>query len=125
LGQLILEGSAQENSGVPGIINGYGVERVIHSPAEGLFTSDLAIGSIVKKGDVLAKVDEEPVYATLDGVLRGLLHTGLEVPKGFKIADIDPRGNPEHCKSVSDKALALGGAVLEAIDSFHANRLFV
>lgn len=123
LGKIILDGRAEENSGVPGIINGFGVERVIHSPAEGVFSSDLAIGMIVKKGDVIAKVGNTPVYATLDGVLRGLLHSALEVPKGFKIADIDPRGNPDHCKTVSDKALALGGAVLEAIDGFHANRL--
>lgn len=125
LGQLILSGRAAQNSGVPGMINGFGAERVIHSPAKGVFTSDLRIGATVEKGQVIATVGEVPVIATLGGVLRGLLHTGLEVPKGFKIADIDPRGNPEHCLTVSDKALALGGAVLEAIDGFHANRLLV
>lgn len=124
LGKVILKGSASENTGIPGIINGYGAERVVHSPSEGIFTSRLGIGDVVKKGQELARVGEVPVLATLDGVLRGLLHNGLHVPSGFKIADIDPRGNPEHCRSVSDKALALGGAVLEVIDSFHANRLF-
>lgn len=125
LGKIILDGSASANTGIPGMIAGYGKERVIHSPVEGVFSSDCSIGDIVKKGQTIASVGDTPVIATIDGVLRGLLHHGLSVPKGFKIADIDPRGEVAHCFSVSDKALALGGAVLEAIDGFHANRLFV
>jgi xanthine dehydrogenase accessory factor len=123
LGQIIWEGSATENTGIPGIINGYGRERVIHSPAAGVFSSELSIGTQVNKGDVIAHVDAVEVKATLDGVLRGLLKSGLTVPEGFKIADIDPRGNPEHCQSVSDKGWALGGSVLEVVDAFHAHRI--
>lgn len=36
-------------------------------------------------------VDEMPVYASLTGVLRGIIRDGYKVPKGMKIADIDPR----------------------------------
>jgi xanthine dehydrogenase accessory factor len=109
---------------VPGTIGGFGAERVIHAPQAGAFKAVASIGDLVAKGQVVCRIGDFDVPATIDGVLRGLLHDGLQVPKGFKIADIDPRGIVEHCESVSDKARAIGGAVLEAIDAFHANRLF-
>ena len=118
LGSLIREGQAIANSGIPGIIGGYGKERVIHSENAGIFKGAREIGDLVKKGDIVAYVDDVPVKATIDGKLRGLLHSGLYVPAGFKIADIDPRGeNAEH-RTISDKARAIGGGVLEAVDSF-------
>ncbi len=123
LGRIITQGTATPNTGVPGLIEGYGRERVIHSPAAGVFQSERRIGDFVNKGDVLAHVGQTSVIATLDGVLRGLLRNGLQVSEGFKIADIDPRAELSHCLSISDKARALGGAVLEAVDSFHAGRL--
>lgn len=72
----------------------------------------------MRRGDVIAYVDSVPVIASIDGKLRGLLHSGLSVPSGFKIADIDPRGEEAEHLSISDKARALGGAVLEAVDSY-------
>ena len=36
LGRVIKEGMAKANTGIPGIIGGYGKERVMHSPAEGV-----------------------------------------------------------------------------------------
>ncbi len=125
LGRIIRFGSAEANTGIPGIIQGYGTERVIHAPTEGVFTSDCHIGMRVHKGEVIATVGETTVKATIDGVLRGLLHNGLTIPKGFKIADIDPRGVFEYCATVSDKALAIGGSVLEVIAGFQSKRLDV
>ena len=122
LGRIITQGTATPNTGVPGLIAGYGRERVIHSPAAGVFQSEHCIGELVHKNDVIAHVGETPVIAALDGILRGLLRNGLQVPEGFKIADIDPRAEASHCYSISDKARALGGAVLEAVDAFHAGR---
>jgi xanthine dehydrogenase accessory factor len=124
LGKIITDGMAIANTGVPGLIGGYSAERVIHSSTAGEFISNLQIGDVVRKGDVIATIGEAPVIATIDGVLRGLLRNHLEVPQGFKIADIDPRGDVSHCFSVSDKARAIGGAVLEALDSFHSGRFF-
>jgi len=122
LGRLIHNGQAQADTGIPGLIGGYGVERVLHAPAAGEFISNHQIGDMVVASDCLATVGDVPVIAQIDGVLRGLLHNGLPVSEGFKIADIDPRGNPAFCHSISDKARALGGAVLEAVDAFHAGR---
>ncbi len=118
LGTVIREGSAIPNTGIPGNIGGYAEERVIHSPAYGVFKGKRNIGDIVKKGDLIAEVGGTPVYATIDGKLRGLLHDGLIVSEGFKIADIDPRGESADHTTISDKARAIGGGVLEAVDSF-------
>ncbi len=118
LGRIITEGSAIENTGIPGIIDGFGKERVIHSPSSGIFHSDSHIGDIVRRGQVIGHVGETEVLATIDGKLRGLLNNGLEVPQRFKIADIDPRGERADHTTVSDKAMAIAGSVLEALDGF-------
>lgn len=116
LGRIIREGSAIPNTGIPGIIGGYGKERVMHSPCAGLFTGRAAIGDVVKRGEVIACIDETPVFASLDGVLRGLLRDGLYVPEHFKIADIDPRiSERENCLTISDKARTIAGGVLQAV----------
>lgn len=116
LGRIIREGAAIANTGIPGIIGGYGRERVIHSEVKGYFQGIAAIGDIVSKGQVIAHIDDTPVYASLDGVLRGILRDGLWVPEHFKIADIDPRlSERENCFTISDKARAIAGGVLQAV----------
>lgn len=118
LGQVYYSGSALENTGIPGIIGGVGKERVIYSENSGVFKEVAKIGDIVEKGEVIAYVDSTPVFASISGKLRGLLHSDLQIPKGFKIADIDPRGESVDHTTISDKARAIGGAVLEAIDNY-------
>jgi xanthine dehydrogenase accessory factor len=118
VGNVITKGKAIENSGIPGIIGGFGKERVIHSPKAGVWIPLLKIGDIVKKGDNIAKIDDEFVEATIDGKLRGLLTEGLKVPQGFKVADIDPRGEEADHLSVSDKGRNIAGGVLTVIYDF-------
>lgn len=115
LGRVLYTGSPIPNTGVPGNIGGYTVERVLRAPASGVFKPCLEIGAMVKAGDVAAMVGETPMLCTIDGCLRGLLQEGIEVYEGMKCGDIDPRCKPEHCLCVSDKALAVGGGVLEAL----------
>ena len=115
LARLIYKGSASPNTGIPGNIAGYTTERVIHSPCCGIFKATKKIGDIVKKGEVIAYVGSQEVYASLDGMIRGLLHDGLYVPEHFKISDIDPRGENADYLTCSDKARALSGSVLEAV----------
>jgi xanthine dehydrogenase accessory factor len=55
------------------------------------------------------------VISPFSGVLRGLIRDGIHVTKGLKIGDVDPRDDPSACLLVSDKSLAIGGGVLEAI----------
>lgn len=115
LGRVILEGAAAPNTGIPGAIGGYTQERVLRAPAAGLFRCVRAIGDTVCVGEVVAYAGEEPVCTQIDGVLRGLLHEGLQVDAGMKVADVDPRCRREHCFSISDKARAVGGGVVEAL----------
>ena len=120
LGRVLWAGSAAPNTGIPGIIGGYGKERVIHCPAKGILRNVKKITDTVSKGDVIAVVETEdgivPVEATLDGILRGLIRDGYPVKPGFKMADIDPRLDElENCFTISDKARCIAGGVLEAI----------
>ena len=115
LGRVIDKGSAIPNTGIPGNIEGFTWERLIQAPKDGIFVQKAEIGDIVKKGDIVGYVDDEPVFALIDGVLRGILPTGTRVCKGMKSGDVDPRGNIENCYTVSDKALSVAGGVLEAI----------
>ena len=121
LGRVIYEGAALPNTGVPGPIAGFAAERVIHAPASGAMTfvrspEPVDIGSIVQKGQTIGFVGGVPVTATLDGVLRGLIREGYPVTEGLKIADIDPRAQEvQNCTTVSDKARAIAGGVLEAM----------
>lgn len=115
LGRVMYEGSAQPNTGIPGLIGGSAGERVLRAPADGVFHQLLEIGTQVKMGDIAATVNGEPMVCTLDGVLRGILADGTPVFKGMKSGDIDPRCKIDHCYCASDKALAVGGGVLEAV----------
>lgn len=115
LGKVITAGTAAPNTGIPGEIAGYSSERVLRAPCAGMIKITAEIGSEVKKGDTVALIDDEPVVATLDGVLRGILHAGLTVAEGMKVGDIDPRCRREHCFTISDKARAVAGGVLEAL----------
>lgn len=119
LGRVLYEGSAAPNTGVPGNIAGYSKERVIHSPAKGILTNVCHITDTVKKGQTIATIQTEtdiiPVYATIDGLLRGLIRDGFPVTEGFKIADIDPRIDEyNNCFTISDKARCIAGGILEA-----------
>lgn len=116
LGRVLYSGTACPNTGVPGNIGGYDRERVIHAPADGVLVPCTAIGDVVQAGQTLAMLGEVPVPATIDGVLRGLIREGFPVTRGLKIADIDPRLQERaNCTTVSDKARAIGGGVLEAL----------
>jgi xanthine dehydrogenase accessory factor len=120
LGRVLWDGCAAPNTGIPGIIGGYGKERVIHCPAKGILRNIKKITDVVSKGEVIAVVESGegmiPVEATLDGILRGLIRDGYPVTPGFKIADIDPRAEEwNNCFTISDKARCIAGGVLEAI----------
>lgn len=115
LGRVLYEGSPLENTAVPGLIGGYAGERVLRAPADGVFQGVLQIGDQVRSGDIAGYVNGVPMVCTIDGVLRGLLADGVAVHKGMKSGDVDPRCAVDHCFCASDKALAVGGGVLEAI----------
>ena len=120
LGVVYYEGKAIANTGIPGVIGGYGKERVIHAPETGILHCKAKIGDIVEKGQCIAMIGNVCVEASLSGVLRGILPDGFSVWKGLKMADIDPRKEQvENCTTISDKARCIAGGVVEAILHLH------
>ena len=120
LGRIISSGFAAANTGVPGIIGGYGAERVIHSPVAGIFRQHREIADEVQAGETIGTVEtpagEIPVVTVIPGILRGIIRDGYPVPKGFKLADVDPRlDQRKNCFTISDKARCIAGSVLEVV----------
>jgi len=115
LGRVIEEGEAEPNTGIPGEVGGFTGERVLRAPVGGRFQGKKQIGDRIEKGDVVAEVEGVPLAAAIPGVLRGILHDTLTVTPHMKVGDVDPRGARELCFTVSEKARAIAGGVLEAI----------
>lgn len=118
LGRVIWDGAPEADTGLPGRVQGHIADRVLRAPIAGEVTGLASIGDTVEQGEPIAAVGGVGVRAPFDGVLRGLVHDGITVPAGAKIGDVDPRGDPAHCFTISEKALAIGGGVLEAILSY-------
>ena len=115
LGRVIYEGKAVPNTGVPGEVGGESIKRLLKSPGAGRITENKKIGTLVTAGETVCYVGNMPVNAQIAGVIRGLLKEGLLVEENMKIGDIDPRCEEEYCFTISDKARAVAGGVLEAI----------
>ena len=115
LGRVLWQGSAQADTGVPSSIAQHGKDRVLRAPAVGRAEPHAEIGRQLKAGDLIAVISGSELRAPFDGVLRGLIHPSVQVAAGMKIGDLDPRNDPSYCWRVSDKALAIGGGVLEAL----------
>lgn len=115
LGRALYEGSPLPNTAIPGLIGGFAGERVLRAPDTGIFRELRHIGDYVEAGETVGEVNGLPMTCTISGVLRGILADGTPVHKGMKSGDVDPRGEKDYCTSASDKALAVGGGVLEAL----------
>ena len=115
LGRVIFQGPAEPDTGIPGNTMGYTEERVLRAPAEGTFHGDKRIGDAINVGEIVGWAGDTPMRSRIDGVLRGILRDGVAVTKGMKSGDVDPRGERINCFTISDKARAVAGGVLEAI----------
>lgn len=122
LGRVLYQGKAAADTGVPGAVKGYAAERLLRAPADGVVMTWRSIGELVKKGDATAFIGSIPLKAEISGVIRGMIKPGVWVARDTKIGDIDPRGIINYCFSISDKALAVGGGVLEALCRFFINK---
>jgi xanthine dehydrogenase accessory factor len=115
LGRVIWAGPPQEDTGIPGMVQGFASERILRAPEDGKLVTGAKIGDEIKNGTVIALVGSQAILAPFDGVLRGLIKPGTQVIKGMKIGDVDPRDDSSICTLISDKSRAVGGGVLEAI----------
>ena len=115
LGRVYWEGSPEADTGIPGKVQAYAAERVLHAPADGVIKTLVEIGDLVESGQPVLMVQEQTLGSPFDGVIRGLIQDGVTVRKGMKVGDVDPRPEPFRCWFVSEKSLAIGGGVLEAL----------
>ncbi len=115
LGRVLWQGQAALDSGVPEAVVGHDRDRVLRAPTAGVLEALVPLGAVVQAGEEIARIGGVPLRAPFAGALRGLLHDGLEVVQGEKVGDLDPRGVPAYCREISDKSLAVGGGVLEAL----------
>jgi xanthine dehydrogenase accessory factor len=115
LGRIITAGPAEPNTGIPGSLGGIAEERVLRAPLDGKFMARQSISDHVNAGDIVGSVQETAVRTKIGGVIRGLIRSGTTVSRGLKIGDVDPRGQKSYCFTISDKARAIGGSVLEAV----------
>jgi len=114
LGRLIFNGFAIPNTSVPGFIDGFGRERVLRAPADGIVVCNKEIGDYVHAGDIIMTISDQPVFSRIEGIIRGLIKPGIAVHKGLKVGDVDPRGDKSYCYSISDKGRNIAGGALEA-----------
>lgn len=115
LGRVLWSGETAANTGVPGMIAGKSAERVLRAPIDGTATWNVRIGDIVDDGQLMGHVGEASVLAPFAGTVRGLIAETVQLASGLKIGDVDPRLDPTTCHEISDKALAIGGGVVEAV----------
>jgi xanthine dehydrogenase accessory factor len=115
LGRVYWEGSTQKDTGIPGKVSDYAAERVLYAPVEGQVKAYVTIGDWVEQGDLIMTIGDQQIRAPFPGLVRGLIYPGLFVPAGAKVGDIDPRPDTFRCWTISEKSLAIGGGVLEAI----------
>lgn len=115
LGRVLWAGPAEADTGEPGAVSGKTHSRVLRAPVDGHVVPQAQIGDRIAAGQTIATVGAEPIVAAFDGVLRGLIHQRVPVTAGMKVGDLDPRAKREHCFTISDKSLAIGGGVLEAV----------
>jgi xanthine dehydrogenase accessory factor len=126
LGRVIWHGTAEADTGVPGLVAGRGAERVLRAPIAGRVEWAVSIGDIVDADEPLGRVAHDASVAVIAspfrGTVRGLIAPGTTVHAGLKVADVDPREDPAACHEISDKALAIGGGVLEAVGRWRSGR---
>ncbi len=114
LGRAIYRGAAESYTGIPAAKAGFRWERVLRAPHQGKVRLMKSIGDPVRAGDTVLYVDATPVRAVIDGIMRGLIRE-IEVGGNEKVGDIEPGRDPSCCWTISDKARAIGGGVLEAV----------
>jgi xanthine dehydrogenase accessory factor len=115
MGRVYWHGSAEPDTGIPESVQGFDVDRVLRAPADGALEAVAQLGDMIQPGQIIARVAGREVKAEFAGALRGLIYDGVQVHSGMKIGDLDPRGEPSYCALISDKSLAVGGGVLEAL----------
>ena len=76
------------------------------------------MGNMVSAGQEVARVDEIPLHASIDGMLRGLTLDGVPVARKTKVIEVDPRGVKAPISGIGGRPGRIARGVLEAIKTW-------
>lgn len=125
LGKVLSDKSPQKDTAIPAPVNGFTTERVLRAPVDGIIKPKNEIGDLIKKYDIVAEINGTLVKSEINGVLRGICRDGLNVERGQKIGDIDPRGKKELCYKISDKAKAIADGIAKALEQYTLSKVYL
>jgi xanthine dehydrogenase accessory factor len=123
LGQVIWKGATRPLEGEPQTIAGHARDRYVYAPRVGVFRTSLKVGDMVKAGQEVARIDEIPLHASIDGMLRGLTHDGVPVARKTKVIEVDPRGTKAQICGIGKRPGLIAKGVLEAIKAWEHSQI--
>lgn len=121
-GKTLTNGSTLAADGVSRKLGGMGSERFVYTASAGLWRTALDVGARVYKGFPLGLLGETTIEAPFDGVLRGIVRDGSNVPRGVKLVEIDPRGRKAQWTGIDDKGSAIAQATCLAVRTLQQER---
>ena len=117
IGTIVRHGWTEEADGVASPLGELGSERFVYSPAPGRWHTPVEIGSRVFRNFVLGHLSGVPMRAPRDGILRGIVRDGSEVPAGVKLLEIDSRGRDAQWTGIDRRGRAIAEATMRAIET--------
>lgn len=121
-GQIIQHGPTDAPDGASRRLGVHGGERFARSEFPGRWQTAIEIGTRVFKDYVIGHLGNMPVRALFDGILRGVVRDGTEVPPGVKLLEIDSRGRKANWTGIDGRGQLIANAVAKAI-SLHGTSL--
>jgi xanthine dehydrogenase accessory factor len=118
-GTILYSGRTEAADGQPRALGAAGAERFVYSGTKGRWHSALDIGAHVFEDFPAGLLDGVAIAAPLDGVVRGIVRDGSEVPAGVKLLEIDSRRRPSWT-GIDDRGRAIARATMHAIAFEHA-----
>jgi xanthine dehydrogenase accessory factor len=117
---IVGRGYADPPDGVSHRLGNRGGERFARAGFGGRWKTAIEIGTLVFKDFIVGHLGNAPVRAPFDGILRGVVRDGTEVPAGAKLLEIDSRGRNANWTDGDDRARLIANAVTDAISVHEA-----
>jgi xanthine dehydrogenase accessory factor len=124
-GTIVHRGWTDQADGIASTLGGAGSERFVYAPTQGRWHTPVEIGTRVFKDFLLGHLSGTPVRAPRDGILRGIVRDGSEVPAGVKLLEIDPRGRHAQWTGIDQRGRTIAQATMNAlrIHALHTARV--
>ncbi len=115
IGELIRKGATDEADGASRPLGGAGRERFVYSDRAGIWRTPVDIGMWVPKGFLIGRHEDVPVFAPMDGFVRGVARDSVFAPEGVKLVEIDPRTRAEGFAGADERCRTIAMATVKAV----------